>query len=310
MVDNTPHDINAASQRMRHDLVNKAYEASLPAQSELDKINDAFDKDLQVTLVDQIKANDQLTEIRVTLKQLRVLEAEKQADREHVSLNEAISFARKKEDQLIEAQTKSTLKAVGGTLTGLGVGGPAGAVIGADVGGTVAYADIEHARKAVDTARDNKRRVEERLQGNERDLRKVKSDLEGLEKQQREISEELKMLERRKQEIKQRKEQLASLSGYIDGYHYITNRNDGAVIGADVGGTVAYADIEHARKAVDTARDNKRRVEERLQGNERDLRKVKSDLEGLEKQQREISEELKMLERRKQEIKQRKFSLS
>ena len=97
MADNAPHNISAASQRMMHDLVNKAYEAFVPAQSELDKINDAFDKDLQVTLVDEKKANDQLTEIGVTLKQLRekgntlqqdVLEAEKQAERESVNLNE------------------------------------------------------------------------------------------------------------------------------------------------------------------------------------------------------------------------------
>lgn len=224
MADNTPHNISAASQRMMHDLVNKAYEAFVPALSELDKINDAFDKELQVTLVDEKKANDQLTEIGVTLKQLRekgntlqqdVLEAEKQAERERVNLNEAISFAKKKEDQLEEAKKKSALKAVGGTLIGLVVGGPAGAVIGAGVGGTVAYADIEQARKAVDTARDAKRRAEERLEGKQRNLRKVKSDLEGLEKQQREKTEELKMIERRIQEIKQRKEQSASLSGSV-----------------------------------------------------------------------------------------------
>ena len=224
MADNTPHNISAANQRMMHDLVNKAYEAFVPALSELDKINDAFDKELQVTLVDEKKAYDQLTEIGVTLKQLQqkgntlqqdVLEAEKQAERERVNLNEAISFAKKKEDQLEEAKKKSALKAVGGTLIGLVVGGPAGAVIGAGVGGTVGYADIEQARKAVDTARDAKRRAEERLEGKQRDLRKVKSDLEGLGKQQREKSEELKMIERRIQEIKQRQEQSASLSGSV-----------------------------------------------------------------------------------------------
>lgn len=224
MVDKTPYDISAATQRMMHDLVNKAYEAFLPAQSELDKINDAFDKDLQVTLVNEKIASDQLTEIRVTLEQLRqkrntlqqdVLEAENQANRERVNLNEAISFAQKKENQLRETKTKSTLKAVGGILIGAVVGGPAGAVIGAGVGGTVAYVDIEQAKKAVDTAKDAKRSAEERLEGKQRDLRKVKSDLEGLEKQQREKSEELKMLERHKQEIKQRKESLASLSGSV-----------------------------------------------------------------------------------------------
>ena len=224
MVDKTPYDISAATQRMMHDLVNKAYEAFLPAQSELDKINDAFDKDLQVTLVNEKKASDQLTEIRVTLEQLRekrntlqqdVLEAEKQANRERVNLNEAISFAQTKENQLRETETISTLKAVGGILIGAVVGGPAGAVIGAGVGGTVAYVDIEQARKAVDTAKDAKRRAEERLEGKQRDLRKVKSDLEGLENQQREKSEKLKMLERHKQEIKQRMEQLASLSGSV-----------------------------------------------------------------------------------------------
>ena len=227
MADNTPHNISAANQRMMHDLVNKAYEAFVPALSELDKINDAFDKELQVTLVDEKKAYDQLTEIGVTLKQLQqkgntlqqdVLEAEKQAERERVNLNEAISFAKKKEDQLEEAKKKSALKAVGGTLIGLVVGGPAGAVIGAGVGGTVGYADIEQARKAVDTARDAKRRAEERLEGKQRDLRKVKSDLEGLGKQQREKSEELKMIERRIQEIKQRKEQSASLSGSVKSF--------------------------------------------------------------------------------------------
>lgn len=55
MTDNTPHNVSAANQRMMHDLVNKAYEAFVPALSELDKINDAFDKELQVILVDEKK---------------------------------------------------------------------------------------------------------------------------------------------------------------------------------------------------------------------------------------------------------------
>ena len=56
MVDNTsPHNVSAnADQSMIH-LVNKAYEAFLPAQSKLDNINDALDTDLQVTLVDEKK---------------------------------------------------------------------------------------------------------------------------------------------------------------------------------------------------------------------------------------------------------------
>ena len=234
MVDNTsPHNVSAnADQSMIH-LVNKAYEAFLPAQSKLDKINDALDTDLQVTLVDEIKANEQLTEIMVSSKQLRekennlqgdVRETEKQVDRERVNHNEAISFAQKKKDQLEEAKSKSPLKVLGGALIGglVVAAGPFGiigvgvaAVAGAGVGGTVAYADIEQADKAVDEAWSAKRRAEERLEGKQRDLRKVKLDLEGLEKQQTGKSEELKMIERRKEEKKQRKEQLANLSGSV-----------------------------------------------------------------------------------------------
>lgn len=235
MVDNTPHNISAnVDESMMHDLVNKAYEAFLPAQSKLDKINDALDTDLQVTLVDEIKANEQLTEIMVSSKQLRekennlqgdVRETEKQVDRERVNLNEAISFAQKKKDQLEEAKNKSPLKVVGGALIGGLVAGPfgiigagVGALAGAGVGGTVAYADIEQADKAVDEAWSAKRRAEERLESKQRDLRKVKLDLEGLEKQQTEKSEELKMIERRKEETKKRKEQLANLSGSVKSF--------------------------------------------------------------------------------------------
>ena len=232
MVDNTsPHNVSAnADQSMIH-LVNKAYEAFLPAQSKLDKINDALDTDLQVTLVDEKKANDQLKEIRLSSKQLRekknnlqgdVRETEKQVDRERVNLNEAISFAQKKKDQLEEAKSKSPLKVVGGALIGGLVAGPfgiigagVGAVAGAGVGGTVAYADIEQADKAVDEAWSAKRRAEERLESKQRDLRKVRLDLEGLEKQQRGKSEELKMIERRKEEKEQKKEKLANLSGSV-----------------------------------------------------------------------------------------------
>ena len=234
MVDNTsPHNVSAnADQSMIH-LVNKAYEAFLPAQSKLDKINDALDTDLQVTLVDEKKANDQLREIRLSSKQLRekennlqgdVRETEKQVDRERVNHNEAISFAQKKKDQLEEAKSKSPLKVLGGALIGglVVAAGPFGiigvgvaAVAGAGVGGTVAYADIEQADKAVDEAWSAKRRAEERLESKERDLRKVKLDLEGLEKQQRGKSEELKMIERRKEEKEQRKEKLANLSGSV-----------------------------------------------------------------------------------------------
>ena len=234
MVDNTPHNISAnADQSMMHDLVNKAYEAFLPAQSKLNKINDALDTDLQVTLVDEIKANEQLTEIMVSSKQLRekennlqgdVRETEKQVDRERVNHNEAISFAQKKKDQLEEAKSKSPLKVLGGALIGglVVAAGPFGiigvgvaAVAGAGVGGTVAYADIEQADKAVDEAWSAKRRAEERLESKQRDLRKVKLDLEGLEKQQRGKSEELKMIERRKEEKEQKKEKLANLSGSV-----------------------------------------------------------------------------------------------
>ena len=237
MVDNTsPHNVSAnADQSMIH-LVNKAYEAFLPAQSKLDKINDALDTDLQVTLVDEKKANDQLREIRLSSKQLRekennlqgdVRETEKQVDRERVNHNEAISFAQKKKDQLEEAKSKSPLKVLGGALIGglVVAAGPFGiigvgvaAVAGAGVGGTVAYADIEQADKAVDEAWSAKRRAEERLEGKQRDLRKVKLDLEGLEKQQTGKSEELKMIERRKEEKKQRKEQLANLSGSVKSF--------------------------------------------------------------------------------------------
>ena len=234
MVDNTPHNISAnADQSIMHDLVNKAYEAFLPAQSKLDKINDALDTDLQVTLVDEIKANEQLTEIMVSSKQLRekennlqgdVRETEKQVDRERVNHNEAISFAQKKNDQLEEAKSKSPLKVLGGALIGglVVAAGPFGiigvgvaAVAGAGVGGTVAYADIEQADKAVDEAWSAKRRAEERLESKQRDLRKVKLDLEGLEKQQRGKSEELKMIERRKEEKEQKKGKLANLSGSV-----------------------------------------------------------------------------------------------
>jgi len=189
---------------------------------------------MQVTLVDEIKANEQLTEIRLSSKQLRekennlqgdVRETEKQVDRERVNLKEAISFAQKKKDQLEEAKNKSPLKVVGGALIGGLVAGPfgiigagVGAVAGAGVGGTVAYADIEQADKAVDEAWSAKRRAEERLESKQRDLRKVKLDLEGLEKQQREKSEELKMIERRKEEKKQRKEKLANLSGSVKSF--------------------------------------------------------------------------------------------
>lgn len=234
MVDNTLHKISAnADQSMMH-LVNEAYEAFLPAQSKLDKINDALDTDLQVTLVDEIKANDQLTEIRLSSKQLRekennlqgdVRETERQVDRERVNLKEAISFAQKKKDQLEEAKNKSPLQVVGGALIGGLVAGPfgiigagVGTVAGAGVGGTVAYADIEQAYKAVDEAFSAKRRVEERLESKQRDLRKVKLDLEGLEKQQGRISEELKMIERRKEEKKQIKEQLANLTGFVKSF--------------------------------------------------------------------------------------------
>ena len=236
MVDNTsPHNVSAnADQSMIH-LVNKAYEAFLPAKSKLDKINEALDTDLQVTLVDGKKANDQLKEIRLSSKQLRekennlqgdVRETEKQVDRERVNHNEAISFAQKKKDQLEEAKSKSPLKVLGGALIcGLVVAGPFGivgvgvaAVAGAGVGGTVAYVDIEQADKAVDEAWSAKRRAEERLESKQRDLRKVKLDLEGLEKQQTGKSEELKMIERRKEEKKQRKEQLANLSGSVKSF--------------------------------------------------------------------------------------------
>ena len=234
MVDNTsPHNVSAnADQSMIH-LVNKAYEAFLPAQSKLDKINDALDTDLLVTLVDEKKANDQLKEIRLSSKQLRekennlqgdVRETEKQVDRERVNHNEAISFAQKKKDQLEEAKSKSPLKVLGGALIGglVVAAGPFGiigvgvaAVAGAGVGGTVVYADIEQADKAVDEAWSAKRRAEERLESKQRDLRKVKLDLEGLEKQQRGKSEELKMIERRKEEKEQKKEKLANLSGSV-----------------------------------------------------------------------------------------------
>ena len=234
MVDNTsPHNVSAnADQSMIH-LVNKAYEAFLPAQSKLDKINDALDTDLQVTLVDEKKANDQLKEIRLSSKQLRekgnnlqgdVRETEKLVDRERVNHNEAISFAQKKKDQLEEAKSKSPLKVLGGALIGglVVAAGPFGiigvgvaAVAGAGVCGTVAYADIEQADKAVDEAWSAKRRAEERLESKQRDLRKVKLDLEGLEKQQRGKSEELKMIDRRKEEKEQRKEKLANLSGSV-----------------------------------------------------------------------------------------------
>ena len=234
MVDNTsPHNVSAnADQSMIH-LVNKAYEAFLPAQSKLDKINDALDTDLLVTLVDEKKANDQLKEIKLSSKQLRekennlqgdVRETEKQVDRERVNHNEAISFAQKKKDQLEEAKSKSPLKVLGGALIGglVVAAGPFGiigvgvaAVAGAGVGGTVAYADIEQADKAVDEAWSAKRRAEERLESKQRGLRKVKLDLEGLEKQQRGKSEELKMIERRKEEKEQKKEKLANLSGSV-----------------------------------------------------------------------------------------------
>lgn len=234
MVDNTsPHNVSAnADQSMIH-LVNKAYEAFLPAQSKLDKINDALDTDLLVTLVDEKKANDQLKEIRLSSKQLRekennlqgdVHETEKQVDRERVNHNEAISFAQKKKDQLEEAKSKSPLKVLGGALIGglVVAAGPFGiigvgvaAVAGAGVGGTVAYADIEQADKAVDEAWSAKRRAEERLESKQRDLRKVTLDLEGLEKEQRGKSEELKMIERRKEEKEQKKEKLANLSGSV-----------------------------------------------------------------------------------------------
>ena len=234
MVDNTsPHNVSAnADQSMIH-LVNKAYEAFLPAQSKLDKINDALDTDLLVTLVDEKKANDQLKEIKLSSKQLRekennlqgdVRETEKQVDRERVNHNEAISFAQKKKDQLEEAKSKSPLKVLGGALIGglVVAAGPFGiigvgvaAVAGAGVGGTVAYADIEQADKAVDEAWSAKRRAEERRESKQRDLRKVKLDLEGLEKQQRGKSEELKMIERRKEEKEQKKEKLANLSGSV-----------------------------------------------------------------------------------------------
>ena len=234
MVDNTsPHNVSAnADQSMIH-LVNKAYEAFLPVQSKLDKINDALDTDLQVTLVDEKKANDQLKEIRLSSKQLRekgnnlqgdVRETEKLVDRERVNHNEAISFAQKKKDQLEEAKSKSPLKVLGGALIGglVVAAGPFGiigvgvaAVAGAGVCGTVAYADIEQADKAVDEAWSAKRRAEERLESKQRDLRKVKLDLEGLEKQQRGKSEELKMIDRRKEEKEQRKEKLANLSGSV-----------------------------------------------------------------------------------------------
>ena len=234
MVDNTsPHNVSAnADQSMIH-LVNKAYEAFLPAQSKLDKINDALDTDLQVTLVDEKKASDQLKEIRLSSKQLRekgnnlqgdVRETEKLVDRERVNHNEAISFAQKKKDQLEEAKSKSPLKVLGGALIGglVVAAGPFGiigvgvaAVAGAGVCGTVAYADIEQADKAVDEAWSAKRRAEERLESKQRDLRKVKLDLEGLEKQQRGKSEELKMIDRRKEEKEQRKEKLANLSGSV-----------------------------------------------------------------------------------------------
>ena len=193
-----------------------------------------MDTDLQVTLVDEIKANEQLTEIMVSSKQLRekvnnlqgdVRETEKQVDRERVNLNEAISFAQKKKDELEEAKNKSPLKVVGGALIGGLVAGPfgiigagVGAVAGAGVCGTVAYADIEQADKAVDEAWSAKRRAEERLESKQRGLCKVKLDLEGLKKQQTGKSEELKMIERRKEEKKQRKEQLANLSGSVKSF--------------------------------------------------------------------------------------------
>ena len=221
---NTSHKISAATQRMMYDLVNKVYEAFLPAQSYLHKTNVELDNDLQSTLVDEKTANDQLTELGVTLKQLRekentpkldLLELEKRVDRERVDLNEAISFAQTKKVPLEKAKNTSPLKAVGSALIGLPVGGPAGLAIGACVGGTVAYADLE---KAVDAAQDAKRRAEQRLEHNQRELRNVKSDLEELEKLKREKSEQLKMIEKRKQEIKQRKEQLASLIGSVKSF--------------------------------------------------------------------------------------------
>ena len=191
-----------------------------------------MDTDLQVTLVDEIKANEQLTEIMVSSKQLYirekvnnpqgdVRETEKQVDRERVNLNEAISFAQKKKDELEEAKNKSPLKVVGGALIGGLVAGPfgiigagVGAVAGAGVCGTVAYADIEQADKAVDEAWSAKRRAEERLESKQRDLRKVKLDLEGLKKQGR---------KKAKKGTAGKLERLRQKFCHISGYHYITN---------------------------------------------------------------------------------------